>query len=638
MARPYRSELAELRDTIQWVAQADIGDIAAGLEQARFAPILAVGSGGSLSAAHHLAGLQRRFHHRVGLALTPYQLRAEPIPTDAHCWIFSAGGSNVDVVAAVEAANRAEPASLHAVTMRSRSTISRIAGKNPAIRLHDLKVPTKKDGFLATNSLLAFCTVMTRAYMEMGQDTERWLNLVSSLQRHASEDNRTLWHKAARRITGLQQLVVLYDSHTSLGAFDLESKLTEAGVVGVQLADYRHFAHGRHHWLAKNGSTSGVLAFASEHDGSLAARTMNLIPESVPTATIEIRGDVETAQLVSLLAAFYITEELSFARGIDPGQPGVPEFGRRIYGLRLNHAKLRTREVVSVARKQSQLAALAGSTQREEWGPHLVAALRLFEHQLERSAFAGVVLDYDGTIVDTPDRFEPPRADVTAELVRLLDEGLRVGVATGRGRSAGRDLRSVVPKPLWQEVLIGYYNGAILRDLSFSGPLDEHEVESEHLKQVWEALRKKNAYEGWHLNLRPHQLTVQTSGRTSEATAWDGVRSVVDALGYPHLTVSRSSHSIDVLDATASKLNVVGAIAAQTGVSNVLRMGDRGRWPGNDFELLASPMGLSVDQVSSDLSTCWHTAPEGVRGSRATLYHLRRVQIQDGLGRYGWEK
>ena len=54
----------------------------------------------------------------------------------------------------------------------------------------------------------------------------------------------------------------------------------------------------------------------------------------------------------------------------------------------------------------------------------------------------------------------------------------------------------------------------------------------------------------------------------------------------------------------ASKLNLVEAcntLSSQRGFSNAsLCIGDRGQWPGNDFELLSTPFSLSVDEISND--------------------------------------
>jgi hypothetical protein len=99
------------------------------------------------------------------------------------------------------------------------------------------------------------------------------------------------------------------------------------------------------------------------------------------------------------------------------------------------------------------------------------------------------------------------------------------------------------------------------------------------------------------------------------------------------LRVVSSGHSVDVISTASSKRAVVEAIAQRAGSGEVLRIGDRGRWPGNDFELLASPNGLSVSEVSGDLAHCWNMAPEGVRGVDATLYYLRCLTFEDRAGR-----
>lgn len=595
-------------------------------------PLVAVGSGGSLSAAYHVARLHRTFALEPSTALTPYRFRTEPIPHESHCWVFSAGGSNVDVVAAVSAAQRAEVAAVNVVSVRGRSAVSRVASSDPVVRFHHLGIPSKKDGFLATNSLLAFCAVTTRAYMQLEACDEAWQATLRVLEASLGEANRDRWRDAALYVAGREHLVVLHDAGTSLGAFDLESKLIEAGIVGVQLADYRHFAHGRHHWLAKNGSNSGVLALVSDADRSLAQRTIRLLPLGVPTAVIDIPGDCEASQLTSLLAAFHITEALGFARGIDPGQPGVPDFGRKLYGLPLGKPQARSLSQVSIARKEQQRATPKRPDLRRSSAEVLVAACQAFQENLAATALGGIVFDYDGTIVDTPDRFQPPRDDVAAELVRILRGGLPLGIATGRGRSAGSDLRQVIPEDLWSRVTVGYYNGAEIRDLGDTQPLVGVEKPAGSLALLHDQLLGDRW--GLKLTLRRHQLTVQAEGGLSEDRLWESVQAVVSEQGLTSLRVVRSSHSIDVIDSCASKLNVVATVASGAKTNDILRIGDRGCWPGNDHEMLASPLGLSVEQVSPDLAKCWNIAPEALRGSRATLYYLRSVEVYGGVGRF----
>src|SRR5262249_32606828 len=99
--------------------------------------------------------------------------------------------------------------------------------------------------------------------------------------------------------------------------------------------------------------------------------------------------------------------------------------------------------------------------------------------------------------------------------------------------------------------------------------------------------------------------------------------------------VSCSSHSIDVIFGNARKTAVVDAVRKWVGASwdaPVLRIGDKGRWPGNDTELLDDPFGLSVDEVSPSPENCWGLSPRGILGVQATLYYIARLNWRNGAG------
>ena len=109
--------------------------------------------------------------------------------------------------------------------------------------------------------------------------------------------------------------------------------------------------------------------------------------------------------------------------------------------------------------------------------------------------------------------------------------------------------------------------------------------------------------------------------------------------GLPSYVVC-SSHSIDVLLTDQRKGAVVDALRRLAGdpAARFFRIGDRGTWPGNDFDLLADPLGLSVDEVSRSPSACWNLAPPGALGPPATMYYLRRLHAgADGLLRLDLE-
>src|SRR5262249_4802245 len=98
----------------------------------------------------------------------------------------------------------------------------------------------------------------------------------------------------------------------------------------------------------------------------------------------------------------------------------------------------------------------------------------------------------------------------------------------------------------------------------------------------------------------------------------------------PSIKVVCSGHSIDILDQGVSKINLIYKIKELAANPNgeLLCIGDRGRWPGNDCDLLAQPYSLSVDQGSYDPHSCWNLAPAGCSGTQATLFYLRSLQAE----------
>jgi hypothetical protein len=74
----------------------------------------------------------------------------------------------------------------------------------------------------------------------------------------------------------------------------------------------------------------------------------------------------------------------------------------------------------------------------------------------------------------------------------------------------------------------------------------------------------------------------------------------------------------------------VGAFLADHPNASILCIGDRGRWPGNDYALLGSPFALSVDEVSPDPLSGWNLAAPGRRGVTAALDYLEGLEETSG--------
>ncbi|MDQ2946917.1 MAG: sucrose-6-phosphate hydrolase, partial [Acidobacteriota bacterium] len=201
--------------------------------------------------------------------------------------------------------------------------------------------------------------------------------------------------------------------------------------------------------------------------------------------------------------------------------------------------------------------------------------------------------------------------------------------ATGRGKSVRKDLQEKLPETLWDRVWIGYYNAGQIGSLRDDSVPDKNAPVPANLEQMMTLLRTEDRLSGlMEVELGGSQITVFPKA-FSEAEVWDILQQLCTA---QQQALVRSTHSVDILGTGVSKLNLVMKLSEQlsrSGGGEILRIGDLGRWPGNDYQLLAHQFGLSVDQVSLDPRACWNLAPAGHRGTQATLDYLRALDLRD---------
>ncbi|WPE24255.1 HAD hydrolase family protein [Shinella zoogloeoides] len=637
MAKPYASELARLQETLRWASSTDIESLRTAVKTAGLSPLSAIGSGGSLTAAHALAALHQLFTGKPGLVQTPLEAASANLDPSVSQWLLSAGGSNVDINAAAVSLIEREHRQVAVMCGRLGSPVTEICERHPFVDLLLFPPPAGKDGFLATNSLVGFSALLARAYTSVFDPIASWEDVASTVEPYADGSSGQVqsWRDSARGLWDRATTVVLYGPSTKIGAVDLESKFTEAALGIVQLADYRNFAHGRHHWIAKRGQETAILAFITDEDRAIAERTLALIPADVPIAKLEINGHGPAALLGSLLAALHVTGWAGLARGIDPGQPGVPDFGRKLYHLNLP-SKGRKKALGVLAKSvNAAIARKTGESIRRlderKTLSHWQDALTTFVGQLESTTFGGVILDYDGTVVDTRQRFQPARPEIVAELEKIARSDATLAIATGRGVSVRKDLRTVLPEELWSRVIIGYYNGAMIGTLNDDSVPDGTDEVCPELKDLAEAFQTSDELAGAAKQTnRRYQITLEPRQFMAENRLWDIAHQLILRTGCREAIVTRSSHSIDIIASGVSKTNVIRQVQERLAGRQVLTIGDRGRWPGNDYDLLNAPMGLSVDEVSVDPATCWNLAEPGQRGIAVTRSYLAALEVTDG--------
>lgn len=643
MGKPYAREVERLEETYRATVEQD-GDLCA----TRFAPILvnplvAVGSGGSLTAAHLAVLLHVERTGQLARAMTPLETTSTSLRFDRTSIIFlTAGGSNADIIGSYRHLMRTEPSASLIICARQKSQLAKIAARHPYSRLVEFDLPGGKDGFLATNTLLATAIILIKGYAAAAGTGDASAVLPDTLdQLLGCEAGFDSWLSNLRSeclpIWARPTTVLLHGYWSQPAAVDFESKFTEASIGHLQIADYRHFAHGRHNWIGQRPEACAVISLESPQDRRIAEETLDLIPASVPRIRIPLGGIGGRGALEAIVYSLCLAQLAGEARSIDPGRPEVSEFGRTLYHLnvyRNGHvrpsAPTNLRRVAVERKAGTSFGNLTRLGTIGAWHQ----AYDNFMDRLGDVGLAGVVLDFDGTLIGCEDREAPIPEELSSELVRLLDLGLLVGVATGRGDSVHSSLRLALPKRLAKSVLIGFHNGAIISPLSEKVPTAAIDRPSAELGELFAKLQA-NEFLGLsaRMKLGNGQITIYPLPGIPREYVWDALRAAMDDPAACGVNVWRSSHSIDITSVIVSKNLVVSrlrGLSSGLAAGGILCIGDMGKWPGNDYQLLREPLSLSVDEVSPDPNTCWRISPEGVRGVEATHWYLRRIERKQG--------
>jgi len=644
MGRPYETELAELSKTYDWAILESVETLASSIEKASHLALVSVGSGGSATAACVAALVHTRFTGLLSRVMTPYELAASPLALkQIGILICTAGGSNPDVLNCYEGLIKREPALLAAICTRMDTPLAKIASQKDWAYCHEYATPVHKDGFLATNSLLATILIIVRAYEKVfsvqSSLPSTLIELVSPslpFKQFLSELEETLRPLWARRT-----LTVLHGLITQPTAADIESRFTEAALGNVQLADYRNFAHGRHHWLARNGDDTAVLMLATPEDKSIAERTASLLPNSIPVINLSIANSFP-GMISGVVHSIYMAWFAAKVREIDPGRPTIPQFGRRLYHLHgipktpSRHIVISDSEASAIERKSGfTIPTLHTRNQLDGWR----AQYKAFRDTLSKCSFHGVIFDYDGTLCGTAERFNGLRNEVITGILSLLKQGILVGIATGRGKSVKSELRTHIRQAAYRnQIVIGYHNAGEIGFLNDDAIPPDQPALHEKLVSIDATLRSTDfVSRNTHLESKGGQITLEASSALVVNALLDEVSNIARRSGEPGIQIVQSTHSIDVLAPGISKRSLVAFMTEhlRRHLPNpkILTIGDRGQWPGNDYELLQHPFALSVDQTSQDPWTCWNLAPEGSRNVDACLFYIRHFKADSGAFR-----
>ena len=605
MGKAYQSELKQIPVTIEWAFEQDISHLRQTL-LGEFAGynLLAVGSGGSLVAATFAALLHESVMGRLARTATPLEAMTRPSTRDTAALLLSAGGANPDIRQAARILPTLGYETVSALCTRMGSPLGLILADHGE-SMHEFPLPSGRDGFLATNSLIATLVLLYRATSPTastyGQDPV--LPTLGSAQ------------KGSQAALSRRTIVVLAQGWAVPAAVDFEARFSEAALANVTVTDPRNFAHGRHNWLSSRAEETGIVSLETLESRREASHTLKYIPNGIDILRIESDLEGPPASIELVRSVMELAGEVAINRGIDPGRPSVPDFGRRMYRAGSTQRPGRA-EPVPITKKRMALFLTS-----EPSGYDLKRALGDFVQRIGRTSFKGLVVDYDGTLCARQHRFDPLDETIQAELNRLLNEGIRFGVASGRGGSVYNQLRNSIDERHWEQVVVGLYNGA--KVVKLSERLPELGGDSpKALRVVCSRLKPLQTVLGFEMVARPHQISLRPI--TGPDPYELRIVTTEHLAGIDDIAVVASSHSVDVVPAGTSKTAVVDALVSEQ-PGCVLRIGDQGAAGGNDFDLLNTGLSLSVDRVSSNLETCWYLGAKGLSGPRVTLQYLRAL-------------
>lgn len=630
MGKPYKSEIDNLTRTYKWSIECDIKKLVAITHRISLHSLISIGSGGSFTVASFHSWLHEKATGKTSYAITPYQATTHTkVISNSAVSIFSAEGKNKDVIGALNVAMEAEAEDILVFALKMDAPVVELANQSNWVSSVAFDMPWEKDGYLATNSLLASCVILYRAYQEEYPHVFTMLppTLDELIHESIGGFDAELAAYAADIKAPHESLLIVFGECGRIASVDIESKMAESALAHALIADFRNFAHGRHLWADRHKAKAATLIMWAEEDRVLYENYVAILPASIPRISMRLTGPVGWQILSSIWGVLKVVETLGQLNHIDPGQPEVSDFGREFYKIDAFNPPTNKDAIA-----HSELAVLRkyGSPERfsVETRTSLTTGYEQFKTVLRTSEFSYLVLDYDATLCSPDNRYAGMSEDIYRLLISILEQGVVIGIATGRGNSVVKDFKKVIPEALWSRIWIGIYNGSVIMLLSEDYSADMQTKDPDILTLC--ELLKPNEYIRaiFKLEDRPTQLTLTALDPTACEVAWRVICEILADPRFCMLKAVRSTHSWDVVNKNTSKVKLVTYL--ESGGGNSLCIGDRGFWPGNDFELLSTQYSLGVDEISPFNESCWNISPVGTKGIAATVFYLNQLQVVNG--------
>lgn len=621
----FSEKLDGLLQTVDQVLSADFSELAAAIRTGEGRSTIAIGSGGSAITAQYFARCRETLYGGPTDVVTAaeFVLGNRDIAS-SDVWLFSAGADNPDSVACVLAA-RARSAGRVFIVTRNPAGAAASGAAGLAAEIFTVPVSEKKDGFLATHSLLASTFALLLACDMASADPVGEALAFGARRLTTNALTATARASWAAKFASLKRddlLLLICDPQLKTVGELIETSAWEASLCPVQRTDMRNFAHGRHSWLHHRAGQTIVIGLVGHDTQEMWQAVTSRLPPAARHITLALGDGGRLSNAIGIVEALVIVEAMGSGVGIDPGRPGIDDFGRELYhddrllalSLRLMSATRQKRAALFARDDGSVTGSICAAA--DEWRTRLLGA-----------PVGAIILDYDGTIISDEERYGAPRAQICNELIRLAGLGVRLGIATGRGGSGGKALRGALPSDLHSAIIIGYYNGAYVQTLSVDieadpPPIDYALAETFAWLQAHSELFS-NASGGRFSNV---QISIKLDD-LSDYAALPAALQACPAIARGAVKYALSGHSVDFVAAATSKRSVFNLLKRDVPAdAAILCIGDSGARGGNDNELLSHPHGISVGTVCGRPDGCWSLYGKELTGPVALLKILQAMK------------
>jgi D-arabinose 5-phosphate isomerase GutQ len=342
----FSSKLDRLAETVNLAVDHDHRRLAVAMQACSTDSVIAVGSGGSAIVAEFFATCRASLGHPSTAVVTPMAMVLDAATAPgAPVWLFSASGGNSDILAAFDAALTEHCGGVDVMTSVAGGALATkaisVARRDSLVpRLHLAPVADQKDGFLATHSTVSAAVSLTIASDELAGTPlreDRRKSLLEDCSRILSRTFRDdLRENRIAALSSRDTVFVLHDPRLSAAAILIETSFWEAGICGVQRSDFRNFAHGRHVWMARYPDRTFILALTYDRSKIEWDRIRAELPGNIPSAHFNFEHPSRGTVFAGILTSLGIVEAAGALKSIDPGRPGVADFGRRIFDRRFS--------------------------------------------------------------------------------------------------------------------------------------------------------------------------------------------------------------------------------------------------------------------------------------------------------------